>query len=104
MMFSVHLNATFKEKSDSDNAYKMMSLWLTFPAFQSATYKATGVSEVDDKVGEHPGFVDETWHDDQTLVRVMTALEDYGYNKESVSGIIDTLHNAGILFRERLPE
>lgn len=103
-MFSVHVNATFKEKSDSDNAYKMSALLLTLPAFRLATYKTAGISEVNDKVGEHPGFVDETWHDDQTLVRVMTALEDYGYNKESVSGIIDTLQNAGILFRERVPE
>ena len=111
-MFSVHVKATFMEKHQSDDAYKTTALLLSLPQFRSATYKTSGISEVNDKVGEHPALVDETWHDEDTLFKVKDALVKGLKSMEGVEAdrinfaitLIQEMQNAGILFRERVPE
>ena len=68
------------------------------------SYMSTGMSEVSDEVAEHPGFVDETWHDDKTLMKVREALEKEEMSDDGIMVVINALLNAGILFRERVPD
>lgn len=112
MSYSVHANIVH---SDGLRARKLLDAieeairyetvkpeWIETGMFPA--YVSTGMSEVSDAVAEHPGFVDETWHDENTLFKVLDAIEEYGYTRDSAMGIIQGLQNAGILFRERVPD
>lgn len=46
-------------------------------------------------------MTDETYYDDETLVKVYVALRNAGIPRRGDA--IDAMQNAGILFRERLP-
>lgn len=48
-------------------------------------------------------MIDKTYHDEDTLVKVYTALGAAGYSMRDRNNIINSLFNAGILFRERVP-
>lgn len=48
-------------------------------------------------------MIDKTYHDEDTMFKVFAAVEDAGFSTEESNDIIDSLFNAGILFRERVP-
>ena len=105
-MFSVNAHATFEDEGQARWAYNLLSLTLDKQsAFQSSTYQTVGFTRISDEVAAaHPGFVDETWHDDKTLMRVREALEKEEMSDDGIMVVINALLNAGILFRERVPE
>ena len=46
----------------------------------------------------------EEYHDENTLHKVFGAMVDNGVNGEEAREIINTMQNAGLLFREHVPE
>lgn len=50
-----------------------------------------------------PNWV-ETWHDDKTLMKVRDALLNEDMSDDGIMVVINAVLNAGILFRERVPE
>lgn len=49
-------------------------------------------------------MIDKTYHDEDTMFKVFAAVEDAGYSVEESNDIINSLFNAGILFRERIAQ
>lgn len=50
------------------------------------------------------GIIDETCHSELTLFKVRNALDKSGFTMSEADRVINSLLNAGILFRERVPE
>ncbi len=49
-------------------------------------------------------MIDETYHDEDTLSKVYAALKFAGLDEDRSTFVIIQMHNAGILFRERIPD
>ncbi len=52
---------------------------------------------------EKSDMIDETYHDEDTLLKVYEVLDQW-ITPKLAQNIINDLQNAGILFRERLPD
>lgn len=49
-------------------------------------------------------MIDKTYHDEDTMFKVFAAVEGAGYSVEESNNIINSLFDAGILFRERVAQ
>lgn len=48
-------------------------------------------------------MIDKTYYDEHTLPHVVETLRSAGFSTAESNNIINSLFNAGILFRERVP-
>lgn len=104
MVYSVYANGTFETDENLDDLADALTTVMTSRTRPMPKHFTVGISVVSDKAAEKPGCFDETWHDENTLFKVLDAIEEYGYTRDSAMGIIQGLQNAGILFRERVPD
>lgn len=62
------------------------------------------VDETGDEDDEDGCDQEHLHHDDHTLDKVRQAFLEHGVSPESVEDLINDLHNAGLLFRERISD
>lgn len=100
--YSIHANLTIPD--DRQEAEMVLAdLQGILRKYYNSTYCSSGITELEEDVAATPEFIDETYHTDQTLPKVMLILRDALADDTSVIDIINTLQNGGILFRERVP-
>ena len=101
--YSVYANAVFETDEDLDDLADALTGIMTSRNRPSPNHFSVGIAKVSEEVGDHPAFIDETWHDDKTMMKVFNTLT-MSVSHETAQDLITELQNAGILFRERVPE
>lgn len=102
MSYSVHANVVCEDIEDASVLIGKINEVVYGTIFPK--YISTGLTEVPEEVSDNPAFVDETWHDDKTMVKVYQTLTELDLSSLQVGDVVMSLQNAGILFRERVPE
>lgn len=71
--------------------------------YYNSTHCSSGITELEEDTAAAPEFIDETYHTDETLLKVMHILRDAVLDDASVIDVVNALQKIGIVFRERVP-